>query len=83
MIMKLLQNIYNYFKRLYIKRKRRKLIIRALESRCVTLRYTLINLCMSYTNDGMKQSRFLYRVDKTARLLKRRELHLKALRKRL
>lgn len=56
-------------------------MISALETECFKLRYTLINLCMSFANDGLKQTRFVHRVEKNARILKRRELHLLKLKK--
>ena len=74
--MKLLKKTYKSLLNTYIKRRRRKMMISALETECFKLRYSLINLCMSYANDGLKRTRFIHRVEKNARILKRRELHL-------
>lgn len=78
MITKFLNTLYSIIKR----RRRKKLLIRKLEEQCFTYRYALINLCFTYTNKGLKQGRFLYRVNKNVRLLRRRELQLKRLRKK-
>ena len=78
MITKFLNIVYSKIKR----RRRKKLLIRRLEKQCFTYRYALINLCFTYTNKGLKQGRFLYRVNKNVRLLHRRELQLKKLRKK-
>ena len=42
-------------------------------------KYALINLCISYSSKGMKQSRFLYRVKKQVRILQRRQDQLNKL----
>jgi len=78
MITKFLNTLYSIIQR----RRRKKLLIRKLEQQCFTYRYTLINLCLTYANKGLKQGRFLFRVNKNARLLQRRELQLKKLRKK-
>ena len=78
MITKLLNMLYSIIKR----RRRKKLLIRKLEEQCFTYRYALINLCLTYTNKGLKQGRFLFRVNKNVRLLQRRELQLNRLRKK-
>ena len=76
MIMKFLNFVYSKIKR----RRRKKLLIRKLEEQCFSYRYGLINLCLTYSSKGLKQGRFLYRVNKNVRLLQRRELQLKRLR---
>jgi len=78
MITKFLHTLYSIIKR----RRRKKLMIRKLEQQCFAYRYALINLCLTYTNKGLKQGRFLFRVNKNVRLLQRRELQLKKLRKK-
>ena len=63
-----------------IKRKRNRLIEKT-RSECFKLRYTMLNLCMQYTHQGLKEGRFLYRIKKASRQLSRREIHLNKLRK--
>tara|TARA_R110000772_G_scaffold88687_3_gene184076 strand:- start:47 stop:283 length:237 start_codon:yes stop_codon:yes gene_type:complete len=78
MILKLFNKVYSIHK----KRLRKKKIIENLKIECFNYRYALINLCLKYSDEGLKQGRFNYRVKKNVRLLKRRELQLSKLKKR-
>lgn len=83
MILKYLNQLLKSWYSSYRRYRRKRIIIEALKTENFKLRYALINLCMLYANEGMKPSRFLHRVNKNARLLKRRELHLKRLQNKM
>lgn len=74
-ILKKLKQVINQYK----KRKRKKRLLQNAKTECFNLRYSMLNLCMQYTHQGLKEGRFLYRIKKASRKLSRREIHLKKL----
>jgi hypothetical protein len=76
----IIRKLITLFKYVYSKHKKtikRKRLISKTKTECFKLRYKLLNLCIQYTYNGLKQGRFLYRIQTTTRQLHRRELYLK------